>query len=137
MNKTLIELHIPDFDKALKFYSLLGFKKVWSEVDYLVLQFEDNILAFYGNSEKIFQHSHFKQFPKDTPRGYGVEVVIFTKHIETLYQAIQNKIEIVSTLQLKPWGKRDFRIVDPFGFYLRITESYNPLKQTPKLRSRK
>jgi hypothetical protein len=25
---------------------------------------------------------------------------------------------------LKKWGRRDFRIVDPFGFYLRITERY-------------
>jgi hypothetical protein len=27
-------------------------------------------------------------------------------------------------LELKKWGRRDFRIVDPFGFYLRITERY-------------
>jgi hypothetical protein len=27
-------------------------------------------------------------------------------------------------VQLKKWGRRDFRIVDPFGFYLRITERY-------------
>jgi len=23
---------------------------------------------------------------------------------------------------MKPWGKKDFRIIDPFGFYLRISE---------------
>jgi hypothetical protein len=28
---------------------------------------------------------------------------------------------------MQPWGVKDFRIEDPFGFYLRITERHNIL----------
>jgi len=29
---------------------------------------------------------------------------------------------VVEPLRMRPWGARDFRIADPFGYYLRITE---------------
>ena len=44
--------------------------------------------------------------------------------MEQLYKNVGKFARIVQPLQLKKWGRRDFRIVDPFGFYLRITERY-------------
>lgn len=41
--------------------------------------------------------------------------------------AIKNKISnnLIIELhipKLKRWGKKDFRVIDPFGFYVRFTE---------------
>ena len=119
-----IELHVPDFKKAIAFYSKLGFKLLWRTEDYLVMKRRRSVLNFYGGSEKIYRHSYFGRFRKNTKCGYGVEIIIPVDQVERFYRSVRKFAKIVQPLQLKKWGRRDFRIVDPFGFYLRITEKY-------------
>ena len=120
-----IELHVPDFRKTIDFYSRLGFKQLWRTEDYLVMKRKKSVLNFYGGSNKIYSHSYFRQFKKTTKRGYGVEVIIPVDNIEDFHKKVKKFAKIVRPLMLKKWGHRDFRIVDPFGFYLRITERYS------------
>jgi len=117
-----IELHVPDFKKAIAFYSRLGFKLSWRTEDYLVMKRKRSVLNFYGGSEKVYSHSYFGQFKKTTKCGYGVEIIIPVDRVKRVYDRVRKFAKIVQPLQLKKWGRRDFRIVDPFGFDLRITE---------------
>jgi len=119
-----IELHVPDFKRAIEFYSKLGFKLLWRTEDYLVMKRKTSVLNFYGGSEKVYRHSYFGRFRKSTKCGYGVEIIIPVDRVEQLYKNVRKFARIVQPLQLKKWKRRDFRIVDPFGFYLRITERY-------------
>jgi len=119
-----IELHVPDFKKAIGFYSRLGFKLLWRTEDYLVMRRKRSVLNFYGGSQKVYSHSYFGRFKKTTKCGYGVEIIIPVDQVERFYNRVRKFAKIVQPLQLKKWGRRDFRIVDPFGFYLRITERY-------------
>jgi uncharacterized glyoxalase superfamily protein PhnB len=119
-----IELHVPDFKKAIEFYSKLGFKLLWRAEDYLVMKRKKSVLNFYGGSQKVYSHSYFGRFKKTTKCGYGVEIIIPVEHVERFYERVRKFAKIVQPLQLKKWGHRDFRIVDPFGFYLRIRERY-------------
>ena len=136
-NNLVLELHVPDFTKAREFYGIFGFEKLWynpkssgnSELSYLVLKREDKLgethLNFYGDKELVNQQSHFKNFPPDTPRGYGVEITIPVDDIEGLWESVKNKLtdkQISQPLTLKSWNKKDFRVTDPFGFYIRFTE---------------
>ena len=120
-----IELHVPDFKKTIKFYSKLGFKQLWRTEDYLVMKRKKSVLNFYGGSEKIYSHSYVGRFRKTTKRGYGVEFIIPVENVESFYRKAKKFATIVRPLMLKKWGRKDFRILDPFGFYLRITERYN------------
>ena len=120
-----IELHVPDFKKTIGFYSRLGFKQLWRTEDYLVMKRKKSVLNFYGGSERIYSHSYFGRFKKSTKRGYGVEIIIPVENIESFYRKTRRFAKIVRPLMLKKWGRRDFRIVDPFGFYLRFTERYD------------
>ena len=120
-----IELHVPDFKRAIEFYSRLGFKLLWRTEDYLVMKRKRSVLNFYGGSEKVYRHSYFGFFGKNTKCGYGVEIIIPVDRVERFYRSVRKFAKIVQPLQLKKWGRRDFRIVDPFGFYLRITERYD------------
>ena len=120
-----IELHVPDFDKTIRFYTRLGFKQLWRTEDYLVMKRKRSILNFYGGSENIYSHSYFGRFKKTTKRGYGVEIIIPVESIESFYKRAKRFAKIVRPLMLKKWGRRDFRILDPFGYYLRITERYD------------
>lgn len=128
-NNLVIELYVPDFDKAKKFYGELGFEVVvedpiGEELGYMVMRLNDTLLNFYGGDERVSNHDFFNRFSKDTPRGYGVEITIVMDDIEGYYRKALLKVKdsIVQDLVLKRWGKKDFRLVDPFGFYLRFTE---------------
>lgn len=49
------------------------------------------------------------------------------KDLDSFFNTIKNKVKIFETLQERPWGLKDFRIIDPFGFYLRFTSYHNIL----------
>lgn len=129
-NRLLIELHVPDFNQVLDFYGKLGFKKVWhrsehTNADYLVMEREGVVLCFWPGNDKVHDQSYFKQFPKNTKRGYGVELVITVDDIDAYYEKVRGFAKVVSKIVNRPWGLRDFRIEDPFGYYLRVTERHD------------
>ncbi len=131
-NTVQIELHVPDFEKAKDFYGKLGFEVVWErkpedKKGYLVIKRDNNILCFWPGTEQVAEQSYFKNFPADTKRGFGVEIVIMVEDIETLYKTAETFCKIVDPLQKQPWDLKDFRIEDPFGFYIRFTEPHDIL----------
>lgn len=131
-NSVLIELHIPDFEKAKKFYGKLGFRVVWEREPegfkgYLIIKMGENILCFWAGNKQVLEHPYFKQFSKDSKRGYAVEIIIMVGDVEDYHKKVKSFANIVEPLQMRPWGLKDFRIEDPFGFYLRITEPHDVL----------
>ena len=134
-NNVLLELHVPDFEKVKEYYGKLGFKVAWErepegEKGYLTLTMGDNILSFWPGNEKVYEQNYFKRFPKNTKRGYGVEIVIMVENIEIYYEKIKEFANVVDELIKRPWGLKDFRVEDPFGYYLRFTSSHNILDNT-------
>ena len=120
-----VELHVPDFAPVRSFYGRLGFSVVRDEPGpdgYLVLRHEQNAIAFWPGSEAVRSHPFFSRHPAGTPRGHGVEIVITTSELDALYERATDLESVVEPLRMRPWGARDFRIADPFGYYLRITE---------------
>jgi len=128
----MVELHVPDFEKAKEFYSGLGFEVVWerkpvSGVDgYMVMRRGENIINFHGGAENVVDHEYFGKFPKDSKRGYAVEIIIPVDGVEDFYKQVSQKYpkQIVQPLE-KRFAFPDFRMEDPFGFYLRFVERYN------------
>ncbi len=101
------------------------------EQGYLTMTRKDDtgstMLNFYGGDERVYAQSFFKQFPKETPRGYEIEITIPTSNIEGLYKQIYPKLKNNIVRELVELGDhghkwKDFRMVDPFGFYLRFTD---------------
>jgi len=127
-----VELHVPNFELTKDFYGDLGFKVVWERKPnqtmkgYMVMRRAESIINFYCGNEQVYDHPFFGKFDKNTPRGYGVEVVIPVDGIEVFYQKVKEKYsnKIVRPLS-KKYEKPDFRMIDPFGFYLRFVERYN------------
>ena len=137
INNLVLELHIPDFETARKFYAVFGFKEIsydptsggGSDLGYMVLKRNDVIgstsINFYGDKEKVSQHKYFIDFPANTPRGYEVEITIPVSDVKSLWRSVKDKLsekQIAQPLTLKRWNKWDFRVADPFGFYVRFTE---------------
>ncbi|MCH7973677.1 MAG: VOC family protein [Bacteroidetes bacterium] len=54
--------------------------------------------------------------------GRGVELVLEVDDIGAMYEHLRSqKWPLSGELQRKPWGLTDFRILDPDGYYWRIT----------------
>lgn len=131
-NRTLVELHVPDFVPVRRFYTSMGFDVVWErppaqKKGYLVLAMAGNILCFWAGNEYVYEHSYFRNFPRSTPRGYGTEIMLTVPDVKDYYDRFPHKSHIVAPLERRAWGASDFRVVDPAGFYLRITEPHDIL----------
>jgi catechol 2,3-dioxygenase-like lactoylglutathione lyase family enzyme len=134
----LLELHVPSFEKAKEFYSKLGYEVVWekpadADNGYLVMRNGESIINFYCGTDEVYRHDYFSRFAADTPRGYGVEIIIPISNITPFYEKFgemfpKNIIKKLSNTYTKP----DFRAVDPFGFYLRFVERYNWVDERDK-----
>ena len=136
-NNLVVELHIPDFDIAKKFYSTLGFQVILEHVPtadqpgYLVMKMTnelgESVINFYGGNDLVYNQSYFKNFPKDTKRGYATSITIPVANIDEIYDKIADNLKDhiltpVTDKEDKEMKWRDFRMEDPFGFYLRFTE---------------
>ena len=123
-NRLVLELHVDDFGKVRGFYQKLGFRVASTEPDYLIMRLGRTYLNFYGGSSKVYSHSYFSRFPSSTPHGYGVEITIPISDVKAYYRRVYRKIKesIVQPLTLKRWNSYDFRVADPFGYYIRFTE---------------
>lgn len=131
-NQTLLELHVEDFGPIKQYYQALGFEIAWErepeeKKGYLVMHLHDNILCFWAGNQHVYKQSYFKRFPKDTPRGYGVEIVIMVDDIDAFYESHKDTANVSEPLTMQPWGLKDFRAVDPAGFYLRFTSKHDIL----------
>lgn len=132
VNYLQLELHVPDFEPIKKYYGKLGFEVVWERVPeeakgYLVIKRGDVTLCFWSGTDAVYDQPYFKRFPKDTPRGYGVEVVIMVEDIDKFYDEVKDIANVVEPLVVQPWGLKDFRATDPFSYYLRFTSTHNIL----------
>lgn len=56
-----------------------------------------------------------------------MEIVVMVEDVEEYYREVKSFAHIVEELKNKPWGLKDFRISDPFGFYIRFTSHHNIL----------
>lgn len=134
-----IELSVPDFSLAKDFYRKLEFEVVWEEPPvglngYLVMRLNNSIVCFFCGNSRVTEHPYFKQFSPQTKRGYGVEISIPVENIDQYYQRVSNLLDpanLFQPLKEQPWGKKDFRVEDPFGYFLRINEPWNVLEYLP------
>ncbi len=131
-NNILLELHVPEFGKVKDYYGKLGFIPVWErepeeDKGYLIMKMGNNILCFYCGDEHVYKHTYFGRFPQNTKRGYAVEIIIMVEDIESYYEKVKGFSNVVEELVMRPWGLKDFRVEDPFGFYLRFTSLHDIL----------
>ncbi|WP_114951078.1 glyoxalase superfamily protein [Sphingosinicella terrae] len=104
------ELPVDDLDRALAYYDgQLGFRTMsrMPQGNYAVVQRDDVALHLFSDGDA------------STP----VSLHIFVEEIERLESDLGSRgARITQPLERRPWGNRDFRIVDPFGNQIKFTE---------------
>ena len=117
---TEIQPKLPMRDKKVTkeyYINTLGFKEFGS-VDY------DHYLMIKKDQIQI----HFFLFNELDPKENYGQVYIRTKNIDDFYQSLLGKktqIHTNSPLEIKPWGQKEFALLDPDSNLLTFGQSIN------------
>lgn len=117
-----LELGTDKVDDYVAFFRAIGgFEPVDLEKDWAWLQSERGDLMF-GPGGGVPN----KGKPPGSARVVGLEIGIVVDDLEQAYQTAGTFAEkgfvIKGKIERRPWGPRDFRLLSPDGYYLRITE---------------
>lgn len=117
-----LELFVDDVTTSIDFYHrVLGFK--------IGEQHSDQYTPL-TNGEVTLSLNQRCSLPDDHPiqaiagerLGRGVEIVLEVNNVEVMHQRVLAAgWPLAGQLQHQPWGLTDFRLLDPDGYYLRIT----------------
>lgn len=117
-----LELFVKSVPISRDFYTrVLGFDEV---------SYQPDDYSVYRKGEVQISLQAWAQLPAEHPvkptenerTGLGIEIVIEVNDLDEAYaRVLQEKWPLSARLSKRPWGLRDFRVLDPDGYYLRIT----------------
>ncbi len=118
-----LELFVRDVDASIDFYRrALGFEVLRRDAGYASLRRGAVTLGVGPIAKLSDEHGYFTSRRLAQERGLGIEIVLEVDDVQADYRGVRaSGHPITEELQERPWGLIDFRIVDPDGYYLRIT----------------
>jgi lactoylglutathione lyase len=119
-----MELFVDDLDAAIAFWrDVLGFAVIRRDEGYASLE-RGTVVLGLGPVAKLPPAGPgpgFTQQRLASGKGAGVEIVLEADDLQAVHDSCRAAGVIVEDLTDRPWGLRDFRIVDPDGYYIRVT----------------
>ena len=117
-----LELFVADLEVSRDFYTrVLNFRADEKHADgYTPLKSGEVVLSL--NLRSHLPEDHPVQTEPNERVGRGLEIVLEVDDIDALYAHVRSQgWPISSPLQQQAWGLRDFRLIDPDGYYLRLS----------------
>ena len=123
------ELFVDDVGRSLAFYgATLGLRP---PVDYdpqgYVPVSAGRVRIGLQRRSALPESHHFRPGHFGGPRGVGVEIVVEVDDVEAAFAAAREAAVThggqIEPLAARPWGQTDFRLIDPDGYYLRVTST--------------
>ena len=119
IGQSKIEFFVSDPHRSIVFYQLLGFEVVHSKTyGYTTLQNGPVVIAL--SPLPGWLPIHWLGFLRLPP--FGTELVFYTRHLEDAFSQFEDAGYSPGEIELQSWGDRDFRVTDPDGYYIRISE---------------
>ncbi len=118
-----LELFVSDLSKSIDFYTnVLGFERMGGDATYVPVR-SGAVVIGLGPAAGLPKQHHFNPEVQKSRRGLGTEIVLEVEDVDAFYKSVKatGYKGSVSPLRRQSWGLTDFRIVDPDGYYLRIT----------------
>jgi predicted enzyme related to lactoylglutathione lyase len=117
-----LELFVTDLRASVDFYTrVLGFAIERESDDYMAVR-NGHVLLGLGPAAGLSPAHYFRPEVTHARKGVGVEIVLEVDDVQAaLQRVIDQGARVHTPLKQRPWGLTDFRIVDPDGYFLRIT----------------
>jgi catechol 2,3-dioxygenase-like lactoylglutathione lyase family enzyme len=119
-----LELFVKSVPESKDFYTrVLCFDEVsYQPEGYSVFRKGDIQIALQAQSQ--LPDGHPLKPTGNERTGLGIEIVLEHDDLDALYtHVLKTKWPISDHLAMRPWGSRDFRVLDPNGYYIRINDS--------------
>jgi lactoylglutathione lyase len=123
------ELFVNDVERSLAFYTAaLGLQPPhrYDPLGYVPVSAGGVRIGLQRRSALPAEH-HFRPAHFSGPRGVGVEIVVEVDDIDVAFARARDAAVAhggqVETLAGRPWGQTDFRLIDPDGYYIRVTSA--------------
>ena len=118
-----MELFVRDMDASADFYcGVLGFDLLRKEEGYASVGSGSVVLGLGPIAKLPEKDGYFTRNRLAGDRGVGVEIVFEVDDIVAMHERVRTAGHpILEGLQQRPWGLNDFRVADPDGYYLRLT----------------
>ncbi|MDH2247098.1 MAG: hypothetical protein FH750_13520 [Pseudomonas stutzeri] len=113
------EIYVDDMLKSKVFYcDIIGLEVVREQDDFIVLQKNDAKIHICPREDM----PEYLKVQRTRSIAGGVEFCFETTDIQSIYsQALSSGYPIFEKLTDQPWGKTDFRVIDPDGAYIRVS----------------
>lgn len=123
------ELFVDDVERSLAFYAAaLGLQPPpgYDPLGYVPASAGRLRIGFQRRSVLAAEH-HFRPAHFAGPRGVGVEIVVEVDDVDAAFARARDAAVTyggqVEPLAARPWGQTDFRLIDPDGYYIRVTST--------------
>jgi catechol 2,3-dioxygenase-like lactoylglutathione lyase family enzyme len=116
-----LELFVADIDRSVAFYEdVLGFARGAGDESYVPVTLGAITIGIGLGSH--LQAGHPIRAHEGERNGVGVEIVVEVADVEEAHErVIASGWPVLVPPGERPWGLRDFRLLDPDGYYLRVT----------------
>jgi catechol 2,3-dioxygenase-like lactoylglutathione lyase family enzyme len=113
------ELFVTDVEESIRFYDALGFSIAEAKPDgYSTLRSARTVVAL--SPVPWWLPLRLAAFLRHPP--IGTEIVFYTDRLDPLREELVAAGYSPGPVVLQPWGDRDFRLSDPDGYYVRLSE---------------
>ena len=117
-----LELFVEDIVASREFYTrVLNFTAGETHADGYTPLYNGQVVLSLNRHAALPVDHPVRRAPHERP-GRGIELVLEVDEIDALYAHVcAQEWPLAALLQPQPWGLSDFRLVDPDGYYLRVT----------------
>lgn len=118
-----LELFVKSIENSIEFYrEILEFDvPKESDCDYVPIE-KGNVRLGLGSMENLPEYHPLRVSNDNHKNGLGIEIVLEVEEINAFYKKVVSKGYPIETgLSERPWGLTDFRLMDPDGYYFRMT----------------
>jgi catechol 2,3-dioxygenase-like lactoylglutathione lyase family enzyme len=116
------ELFSRDVEASIAFFTrVLGFAAGGVDPSYAELRL-GNVVIGLASVDGLPAGHPLRPRDGDERLGLGVEIVVETDDVDAAYRlAVDSGYGVSAELRERPWELRDFRVVSPDGYYVRVT----------------
>ena len=114
------ELFVNDVEASTAFYEALGFRMAHRKPadHYTTMERDGVVVALMPLPRWLpLRWLGFLRLPP-----LGTEIVLYPDGLEAARRALVDAGHAPGEIRLQPWGQRDFRVRDPDGYYVRVSE---------------
>ncbi|PDZ52071.1 lactoylglutathione lyase [Bacillus sp. AFS094611] len=114
------QLYVNDIEKSLLFYEEVIGLQLYKRSMHGARFNHDQFSLLLVSDSRLNENHYF--YNRKEVKGNGFELIIVVNRIEEVYERCkENRCTIQEEIQTYSWEMRGFKIVDPDGYFLRIT----------------